>query len=139
MQADQPDFKSMLHPRKNKSLSDVYDTEFLKNPLTEAIKRDLKIGITKDAYLSKEMKSMLERFDRQTRAARNELPMDIHLLKEDEKITLALDQLLMEETPEYPEIILEEESQSATSLNELVSLGLDLKEAADTEVQEATS
>jgi hypothetical protein len=132
MQADQPDFKSMLHPRKNKSLSDVYDTEFLKNPLTEAIKRDLKIGITKDAYLSKEMKSMLERFDRQTRAARNELPMDIHLLKEDEKITLALDQLLMEETPEYPEIILEEESQSATSLNELVSLGLDLKEALST-------
>lgn len=139
MQSDQPDFRRMLHPRKNKSLSDIYDTEFLKNPLTEAIKRDLKMEVTKNAYLSKEIKSMLEKFDRQKRATNNELPIDIHILKEDEKINLALDQLLTEEALEYPEVILEEGNETIPSLNELAELGLDLKEADDVDAQEPAS
>lgn len=78
MQSDQPNFRMMLRS-KNKALSDIYDTEFLKSSMTEAIKRDLKIGTTKEAYLSKEMRSMLETFDRTKRVINNELPVDIHL------------------------------------------------------------
>lgn len=99
MQADQPDFRKMLHPGKNKSLRDVYDTEFLKNPLGEAmIKHELRLGATKDAYLSNEMKRMLESFDRAKRVERNELPknIDIDLLKE-EDIDIQLDSLLLQE------------------------------------------
>jgi hypothetical protein len=142
MQADQPDFHRMLHPRKNKSLSDIYDTEFLKNPLTEAIKRDLRIGTTKEAYLSREMRSMLEGFDRRRRAVTNELPVEIHLLKEDENqsssLDVALDQLLVENNQEQvklEDIVLEEarESSRIPELTELASLGLDLKDEENKE------
>jgi hypothetical protein len=144
MQADQPDFHRMLHPRRNKSLSDIYDTEFLKNPLTEAIKRDLRIGTTKDAYLSREMRSMLERFDRRRREMSNELPVDIHLLKEEERsqesstLDEALDQLLVEDTQEQvklEDIVLEETKTSSRvpELSELASLGLDLKDEENKE------
>lgn len=142
MQSDQPDFRRMLHPGRNKSLSDIYDTEFLKNPLTEAIKRDLKIGTTKEAYLSKEMRSMLENFDKKKRSMTNELPVDIHLLKEDQpdNLDIALDQLLMEDNEsDSPEVILEEGINTIPGLNDLASLGLDLKEAEDSENQEPTS
>jgi hypothetical protein len=142
MQADQPDFHRMLNPRRNKSLSDIYDTEFLKNPLTEAIKKDLKIGTTKDAYLSREMRSMLERFDRHRRVLTNELPVDIHLLKEEtqQSSTLdeALDQLLVEdaqEQVEFQDIVLEETKTTSRvpELSELASLGLDLKDEENKE------
>jgi hypothetical protein len=134
----------MLHPRRNKSLSDIYDTEFLKNPLTEAIKRDLRIGTTKDAYLSREMRSMLERFDRRRREMSNELPVDIHLLKEEERsqesstLDEALDQLLVEDTQEQvklEDIVLEETKTSSRvpELSELASLGLDLKDEENKE------
>ena len=131
MQSDQPDFRKMLHPSKNKSLSDIYDTEFLKNPLTEAIKRDLKIGTTKEAFLSKEMRSMLEGFDRNKRALSNELPVDIHILKENDFSVLdsALDQLLIED--QQPEIEVPSQVRQPSNLpalSELASLGLDLKE-----------
>jgi hypothetical protein len=137
MQSDQPDFRRMLNPKRNKSLSDVYDTEFLKNPLSEAIKRDLKVGITKDAYLSKEMRSMLENFERRNKILRNELPLDIHLLKEgeDEKeqdvLDHALDQLLVEENDNKPRVL--NESFNVPQLSELASLGLDLKDSEDSE------
>jgi hypothetical protein len=129
MQADQPDFRRMLNPGKNKSLSDIYDTEFLKNPMTEAIKRDLKLGTTKDAYLSKEMRSMLENFDRRKRALTNELPVDIHILKENEtdKLDQALDQLLVEGIETAPS----RTDDVLPQLSELASLGLDLKDSED--------
>lgn len=131
MQSDQPDFRKMLHPSKNKSLSDIYDTEFLKNPLTEAIKRDLKISTTKEAFLSKEMRSILEGFDRKKRALSNELPVDIHILKENDFSVLdsALDQLLIED--QQPEIEVPNQLRQPSNLpalSELASLGLDLKE-----------
>jgi hypothetical protein len=142
MQSNQPDFRRMLHPGRNKSLSDIYDTEFLKNPLTEAIKRDLKIGTTKEAYLSKEMRSMLENFDKKKRSMTNELPVDIHLLKEEQpdNLDLALDQLLMEDNEsDEPEVILEEGANTIPGLDDLASFGLDLKKAEDSESQEPTS
>jgi hypothetical protein len=138
MQADQPDFRKMLHPRKNKSLADVYDSEFLKNPLTEAmIKKELKIGITKDAYLSKQMMSMLETFDRRRRAITNTLPVDIHIIKEEEDtkgadLDLELDHLLVEnqEQSTIDEIVLESPKPPSAipQLTELAELGLDLKD-----------
>jgi hypothetical protein len=133
MQSNQPDFRRMLNPGKNKSLSDIYDTEFLKNPLTEAIKRDLRKGTTKEAYLSKEMKSMLERFDRQKRALTNEIPGSIELLRETPEVDLdtALDQLLME-TEERPK-------NSNSQLKELAELGLDLKESNTLYSEESSS
>lgn len=143
MQSDQPDFKKMLHPRKNQSLSDIYDSEFLKNPLTEAvIKKELRLagtGITKGAYLSKEMKAILEGFDRRTRALNNTLPVDIHILKEGETeangdLDTELDQLLVEDShgTEFDELVLESETTDPSShlppLTELAELGLDLKD-----------
>jgi hypothetical protein len=146
MAADQPDFSKMLHPKKNKSLSDVYDTEFLKNPLSEDIKRDLKVGITKDAYLSTEMKKMLERFDRATRVIKNELPMDIHILKEDDlpettDLDRELNKLLVEDqkdsvTSQVDEIVLEvaePQEPIMPRLSELEELGLDLKDPSEPE------
>jgi hypothetical protein len=156
MQANQPDFKKMLHPSKNTSLRDLYDTEFLKNPLQEAMKRDLRIGITKDAYLSKEMRSVLERFDRAVRVKKNELPVDIHILTEEEQPVVAksieevsaadmdeaLQDVVVEETQpgdELDEIILEESPSSETdnlpNLKELAELGLDLKNPEDSELK----
>lgn len=143
MQADQPDFRKMLHPRKNKSLSDIYDTEFLKSPLAEAIKKDLKIGVTKDAYLSKEMRSMLESFDRKRRTLTNELPVDIHILREDEDpkgdsvlaIDIELSHLLVEANKhvELDEIVLEDDKRVSIipALTELAELGIDLKDPSD--------
>lgn len=154
MQAAQPDFKKMLHPSKNTSLRDIYDTEFLKNPLQEAIKRDLRIGITKDAYLSKEMRSVLERFDWSVRAKKNELPVDIHILTEEEHPIVgksieevsaadmdeALQDVVVEDIDpgdELDEIILEElpseEGDNLPNLKELAELGLDLKNPEDSE------
>ena len=141
MQSDQPDFRKMLHPRRNKSLSDIYDTEFLKNPLTEAIiKKELKAGVTKDAYLSREMQSMLETFDRKKRAETNTLPMDIHLIKEGEEDLVSnndLDDLLVENPHEsdFDELVLESETPSSTlpNLTELAELGLDLKDPSANE------
>lgn len=63
IQANQPDFAAMLHPSKNASLRDLYDQDFLKDPLSEEIKRDL--GMTKN-YIPREVKSMLEKFDKKT-------------------------------------------------------------------------
>jgi hypothetical protein len=146
MQSDQPDFHKMLHPKKNKSLADVYDTEFLKNPLGEAIKRDLKIGITKDAYLSGEMRRLLENFDKATRALSNELTVDIHILKEEESLygpssdlDVELNKLLVEDQQssgdQLDEIVLEIATPQEVSpqLTELAELGLDLKEPSDLE------
>jgi hypothetical protein len=139
MQANQPDFGRMLHPRKNKSLSDIYDTEFLKAPLMEAIKKDLKIGVTKDAYLSKQMLSMLESFDRHKRAIKNELPADIHILKEDEVVSEDFDEelnrLLIEDqriNEESIQIIVTS-NDSLPQLTELAELGLDLKDPFEQE------
>jgi len=147
-QAHQPDFRKMLHPSKNASLRDLYDTEFLKNPFQEVMKRDLHIGITKEAYLSKEMRSMLERFDRSVRATKNELPVDIHILTEEQEpviarsveevsaadMSAALQDIIVKETQtgdELDEIILEEsvstEADHLPNLKELAELGLDLK------------
>lgn len=152
MQANHPDFSKMLHPSKNHSLKDLYDTEFLKNPLGEALKKEIRLGVTKDAYLSKEMKSLLERFDKANRAKKNELPVDIHIITEDAPAVLlgpenatasdldeAFIDLMVEEgspTPgnELDEIVLEDldmtsSEESMPTLTELAELGLDLKES----------
>jgi hypothetical protein len=68
---------------------------------------------------------------------RNELPLDIHLLKEgeDEKeqdvLDHALDQLLVEENDNKPRVL--NESFNVPQLSELASLGLDLKDSEDSE------
>lgn len=112
-----PDFKKMLHPSKNTSLSDVYDSEFLKNPLRErSLEKEL--GITKDAYLSKHMLKLLERFDKAKRSKNNELPMEIHLIQESQPVD-ELDQLVLEDL---------ETEEPVSALTELEDLGLDLKE-----------
>lgn len=156
MQSDMPDFQKMLHPSKNTSLRDIYDTEFLKNPLGESMKKDLLKGTTKDAYLSRKMKSVLERFDKYTRVLRNELPVDIHLIREQpdskavnvitsatkDEMTEALSDVLTEEKEagdELDEIVLDEgfdglfSEESASNLTELSELGLDLKDVGSDE------
>jgi len=132
-QTTAPDFRAMLHPSKNKSLSDIYDTDFLKNPLAEAIRKDLKLGTTKDAFLSKEMRSILERFDRHKRALSNELPVNIHLLKETEedKVDQVLDQLINEDSSSEKEFIVFE---SLPGISELAHLGLDLKDTDEVDI-----
>jgi hypothetical protein len=62
-QANQPDFAAMLHPSKNASLRDLYDQNFLRDPLAEQIRNDL--GANK-VRIPKEIKTMLEKFDKAT-------------------------------------------------------------------------
>lgn len=154
-QAAMPDFRKMLHPSQNRSLKDIYDSEFLKNPIQEAMKRDLQLGITKEVYLSREMRSMLEKFDRSARIQKNELPLDIQIIVEEQDAPLAaksieevnrsdMDQALQnvmveEQAPgdELDEIILESRpapsEDNLPNLKELAELGLDLKEPQDSE------
>lgn len=67
-QSAHTDFRAMLNPSKNLSLRDVYDQDFLKNPLKEEnnLRQEI-FGSTKNAYLSREIKSLLENFDKATK------------------------------------------------------------------------
>ena len=138
MQADQPDFRKMLNPSKNQSLKDVFDSEFLKSSLTENLEKDLKkVGIGKSAYLSKQMKSILESFDRVKRIMTNELPAEIHIIKEYEEsdLDVDLDDLLAEDisTDKSVTLVDSTSTNNVPSLTELAELGLDLKETKDQE------
>lgn len=141
MQADQPDFRKMLHPGKNKSLSDIYDTEFLKNPLGEAlIRHELKLETSKNSFLSTEMKRVLENFDKAKRIIKNELPVDIEMLHEgedskDDDDLIDLDILLLQEEVQGGEKEIRNNSNKAYSppprtLAEVGDLG-DLQELAE--------
>lgn len=114
MQANHPAFNKMLNPSKNTSLSDVYDSEFLKGSLTEALKKDLKLSVKKEAFLSKEMRSILERFDRKNKQQ--------------------TDYLLIENAPDDVDVMLNElltESAPKSPVQEFVNLSLEFKESTE--------
>jgi hypothetical protein len=100
------------------------------------------------------MRSVLERFDRSVRVKKNELPVDIHILTEEEHPIVsksieevsaadmdeALQDVVVEDIDpgdELDEIILEElpseEGDNLPNLKELAELGLDLKNPEDSE------
>lgn len=156
-QSDSPDFQKMLSPRKNPSLRDVYDSEFLKNPLNEDIKKELRAGASRKAYVSKEIKGLLENFDRSNRIVKNELPMTINLITENSEpesnepeetqqsfnlIEDIITNLVIEPSTAPPEQFSELDellssevsipvgSENLPTLTELAELGLDLKDSS---------
>lgn len=76
--ANIPNFSKMLG-KKNHSLKDVFDSEFLRNPFRESIEREILRG---SVNLSKELRSMIENFKSATAPVHPTL--DIDLLRESE-------------------------------------------------------
>lgn len=119
MLAQQPAFSKMLNPTKNTSLADVYDSEFLDNPLREELRQNL-IGTTKNSYLSKQMISILDHFDKKTK-----LPVEVEIISEaKDPIDESLESLIVVQG-DYPEELGE------PKLQDLLSLGLDIKKPED--------
>jgi hypothetical protein len=61
-----PDLAAMLNPIKNQSLKDIYDSEFLDNPLAEDFDVQLKIQLKSRKTLTAELKSIIHRFESAT-------------------------------------------------------------------------
>lgn len=123
IQADQPDFAAMLNPGKNTSLRDLYDKNFLDDPLSEQIRKDLR-GVRSN--LSRDVKKMLERFDqakgRKKMLTEKEAPAPtddvlVDIIGEEE---LDLGDILVEETAST--------SQNVPTFAVLAELGLEIKE-----------
>jgi hypothetical protein len=123
IQADQPDFAAMLNPGKNTSLRDLYDKNFLDDPLSEQIRKDLR-GTRSN--LSRDVKKMLERFDqvkgRKKMLTEKEAPAPtddvlIDIIGEEE---LDLGDILVEETAST--------NQNVPTFAVLAELGLEIKE-----------
>lgn len=79
--ANVPKLADMMNSRKNQSLRDVYDSEFLKNPFRESIEDEIRKGASTSS-LSREMRSIIENFKQASSPIHPTLNID--LLREDE-------------------------------------------------------
>ncbi len=76
-----PDFHAMLDPNKNQSLKDIYDNEFLDNPLSEEIDAKQLRG---SATMDNEMKYLIRCFEKATgRTKNNKIITEANILEEE--------------------------------------------------------
>lgn len=104
-QAHHSDFNKMLDPKTNVSLRDIYDNEFLKNPIGEQVKRIIEEDIktyfastnNREIRVNKSLKSVLENFNKFNK----KLPVEIELLTEDNQSAKIEDEELIEFEDEF--------------------------------------
>lgn len=122
IQANQPDFAAMLHPGKNASLRDLYDQNFLKDPLSEEIQKDLRRVKTS---IPRDIRNMLERFDKATGRKKMLTETKAAPVQEDE-VVIDFDG---ESELDLSEVFLKEASgKKPLSFTTLAKLGLEIKE-----------
>lgn len=123
-----PKLADMMNSRKNQSLKDVFDSEFLKNPFRESIEAEIRKGAS-TFILSKEMKSVIKYF--KSASAPVHPILDIDLLKESEADQSEIIELREDKQEIDTNKTLDENLDEMISEADLQALGVDLKEPKD--------
>lgn len=110
--------------KKNHSLKDIYDSEFLRNPLREGIEKEI-LGASGKHNLSKEMQCMLENFKRSTSSKR--VVIDGEILKESSTISIVSSDNIGKMQTEIIELKDDRTNDENISPAQLQELGVDLK------------